>query len=104
MTADRAKLPIACSLPPAELTDRRAVWERLSERALRERRPTPSGVQLVFATEEGVEDELRELARLEARCCSFADWTVRRGDEEVVLDVTAQGEGVAAVRALLDPV
>lgn len=100
MTADQAEPRITCSLQPTELSDRRAAWERLSERALRERRPTPSGIQLVFAAEEGVEGELQELIRLEAQCCSFADWKVQGGDEEVVLDVTAPTEAVAAVRAL----
>lgn len=102
MTTDPVELPIACSLQPAELSDRRAVWERLCERALRERRPAASGMQLVFAAREGVEEELRELARLEARCCSFAEWRVRRCGEEVVLDVRASGDGVAAVRSMLE--
>lgn len=102
MSADQPNAPVACTLAPTELTDRRAVWEQLSSRALRERRLIAGGMQLVFDAREGVEDELRELARLEARCCSFADWTVRRRDEVVVLDVTAPTESVAAVRALFD--
>ena len=102
MSADQPKLPIACSLAPTELADRRAVWKQLCTRALRERRVIPDGVQLVFDAREGVEDQLHELTRLEAQCCSFADWRVRRGSEVVVLDVTAPAEAVAAVRALLD--
>ena len=102
MSADQAQPPSACSLQPTELSDRRADWERLSKRALRERRPLPSGIRLVFADEDGAESELRELARLEGRCCSFADWNVERRDHEVVLDVTAPREAVAAVRALFD--
>ena len=102
MTAQPAEPPIACSLLPTELSDRRGVWERLSERAFRERRPIPDGVQLVFAAQEGVESELKELARLEAQCCSFADWKVERRGEEVVLDVTAPAEAADAVRALFD--
>lgn len=102
MTADQAKPPIACSLQPRELSDRRAVWERLLERALRERRPIPSGMRLVFVAEEGVEAKLRELARLEGQCCFFAAWNVECRDGEIVLDVTAPPEAVAAVRALFD--
>lgn len=92
--------PTACSLTPPELSDRRAMWERLCRRALREQRAIATGMQLVFAAQEGVEDELHELARLEARCCAFADWRVSRRDESVVLDVTAFGDAVDAVRAL----
>lgn len=102
MTADRAQPPIACSLQPTELSDRRAVWKGLLERALREQRPIPSGMRLIFVREEGVEGQLRELARLEGQCCAFADWKVHRRDDEVVLEVTAPTEAVAAVRALFD--
>ena len=102
MTADPPELAITCTLRPAERGDRRAAWERLSERALRERRPIPRGVRLVFAGHDEVEGELRHLARLEADCCSFADWKVSRRGEGIVLDVTAPGEAVAAVRALFD--
>jgi len=102
MTADQAEQRIACSLEPAELSDRRSAWERLAEHALRERRSIPSGMQLVFIADEGVEDQLRELARLEGQCCSFADWTVESRNDELVLDVTAPTEAVPAVRALFD--
>ena len=102
MTADQGRPPIACSLPPTERSDRRAVWERLLERALREQRPIPSGMRLIFVPGEGVEGELRELAQLEGQCCAFADWKVERRDDEVVLDVTAPAGAVAAVRALFD--
>lgn len=102
MTADQAEPQIACSLEPAELSDRRAAWERLAERALRERRSIPSGMQQVFIADEGVERQLRELSRLESQCCSFADWTIESRNDEVVLDVTAPTEAVPAVRALFD--
>ena len=102
MAADRAGSRPSCTLQSTQLQNRRAAWKRLAERALRERRPTASGMQLVFAAHEGVEPELRGLARLEAQCCSFADWNVQRSGEDLLLDVTAPSDGVAAVRALFD--
>ncbi len=102
MNDDRSELLIACSLGFAQLGDRRAVWEGLAERALREGRSTTDGVQLVYAGSEETEQALEELARLEAQCCSFADWRVTRRGDEVLLDVTSSGDGVAAVRALFD--
>jgi len=102
MNPDQAEPPIACSLQPTELDDRRAAWQRLAERALRQQCSIAGGVRLVFSAEEGVEGQLRDLARLEAQCCAFADWNVQRRDENLVLDVTARGEGVAAVRALVE--
>lgn len=44
MSADQPQPPNACSLQPNELSDRRAVWERLLKRALRHRRTIPSGM------------------------------------------------------------
>ena len=102
MSADQAQPPKACSLQPTDMSDRRAVWERLLKRALRHRLTIPSGMRLMFVADEGVEAKLRELARLEGQCCSFADWKVECHDGEILLDVTAPPQTVAAVRALFD--
>jgi hypothetical protein len=54
-----------------------------------------------FRNEPGVEEELRELARLERRCCAFADWAVGTEDGLAILDVEGAGdETVAAVQAM----
>ncbi len=100
MDDDGSELAVACSLQPAELGERRAVWERLAERALRETRCTTGGVQLVFAGSEETQRELEELTRLEAECCAYAEWRVTRRAGDILLDVTSAGDGVAAVRAL----
>ena len=101
MTADQATPKTSCTLQPRELSDRLVAWKRLSERALCARRPTPSGMQLVFSAKEGAERELREPARLESDCCSFADWTVEQRDGALLLNVTAPPERVDALRVLL---
>ena len=88
----------SCSLSAGDYADRRAAWDRLNARALREQRKTPAGMELRFARE--AEADLRELARLEAECCSFADWNVRPDGAEVRLEVTAPAESVPAVHAL----
>lgn len=102
MTETRSELPVACSLPQPDLVDRRAAWARLGARALRESRPTAGGVRLTYAALLGVEQELRELTRLEADCCAFAEWTVGAYEDEVILDVTAEGLGAAAVHAMFE--
>src|SRR5438105_2981016 len=91
-------LPIACSLDRAELDERLHAWARLGDAHLRERREIPGGLSLIYA---GVaEDGVRELARLEGRCCAWASWLVTREDDEVRLEVTAPGDGAAAVRSM----
>jgi len=102
MTVNPSQAPIACSLNAVGQTSRRAVWERLGERALRERQMTERGVRLVFAREPGVEDELRELARLEGECCAFAEWRVEDHGDRLVLDVIAETAGVRALQAMFD--
>ena len=92
--------PIACSLDAVRAGERRAAWGRLAVDALCDRRSTANGVQLVFSGGAGVEETLGELVRLERECCAFARWTVSRRDGDLVLDVSADGEGVAAVHEL----
>jgi hypothetical protein len=91
---------IACSLTSDELPERRRRWRALTDRALAERATIPAGVRLSFRPESGVEEELLALARLERDCCGFASFDVRTTPEAVTLDVTASGDGVAAVREL----
>jgi hypothetical protein len=94
-------LPIACTLTPGAMADRRMAWQGLADRALRAKRATPRGVELTYAPREAVEAELRELAALEAECCSWATWSVRHDAERVVLEVTAPPEAVGALWSML---
>ncbi len=91
---------IACSLPGADLDERRARWKALVDCAFHERVLLPTGVRLSFLPGDGVESELRALAELERECCSFASFRVSTPRNVVTLDVTAEGDGVAAVREI----
>lgn len=93
-------LPIACTLGSAELPARRREWEELCAGALESIEQTADGVRLSFRPVGDAEGEIRRLAALEAQCCAFADWTVRRGPAGPVLEVTAGSDGVTAVHAL----
>jgi hypothetical protein len=91
---------IACSLPPDRLADRRERWKALAERSFLERALLPTGVRLSFSADEGTEADLRELVELERECCGFASFQVTSSRGLLTLDVTAEGDGVAAVREL----
>jgi hypothetical protein len=94
---------IACSLDQKGLADRRERWLRLWARAGVDIIPTDSGLQLRFEHTPGVEQELGRLAALERQCCGFADWSVYRADELVMLEVSADSvEGVAAVHVMFE--
>ena len=64
---------------------------------------TDRGLRLLLPNAPGVEAELHRLADLERECCAFADWSVHPRREQLVLEVTADGEeGIAAVQAMFD--
>lgn len=88
---------IACTLNYRQMGDRRRRWHELADRAFVDREETATGIRLVFRDDEGVADELRELAELERECCAFAAWSV----EGSVLEVSGTSdEGVAAVHGM----
>jgi hypothetical protein len=91
---------IACSLGQEELAERRARWHALADDGLIERVDTATGVRLAFRPGDATERELRQLAALELQCCAFARFDVSTSGKELLLDVSAPPEGVAAVRAM----
>jgi hypothetical protein len=93
---------VACDLPAAELGGRRERWLRLSNATLVGKAAIAAGVRLRFRWSDRTERELCELAALERECCSFAQWLVARSGDELTLEVTADGDGVGAVRAMFD--
>jgi hypothetical protein len=96
------ELPIACSLNPAELAERRAAWAALADVALARHVPLDGGVRLVFDAGPAVETRVRELVTLERDCCGFMRFEVRASVDAVVLDVSApDAMGIAAVKELL---
>jgi hypothetical protein len=105
MTRDKEPVPIACSLTDADLAVRRDRWLELARREGVQVASTGNGLRLAFPAAPGVEGELRQLAELERDCCAFADWSVRSGSGEVVLDVTAESElGIGAVQEMFQEV
>jgi hypothetical protein len=93
--------PVACSLNATGLALRAGRWHALAERAAGEVTRTDTGLRLAFSAGEGVAAELAELAALERDCCAFATWSVAEAGDQVVLEVSAQGEeGVGAVQAM----
>ena len=63
--------PVACTLRPAELSDRREAWRRLIDGWLLHRETTDQGVVFTFRADPGVAEAARELGALEAECCAW---------------------------------
>lgn len=94
------ELQVACLLTQEDLAGRRERWSRLAERALRAHESTAEGVRLRFRGLPGVAAELNDLVVAERKCCAFADWSVEPVFGELVLTVSAAGEGAPAVGEL----
>ena len=96
-----AEVPVACSLSTAGLAEQARRWARLAARAMTGYARTEDGLRLEFRPEPGVEEELRSLVAVEAQCCPWAAWTVLASGTQVVLDVRAAGDGIAALHGML---
>jgi hypothetical protein len=92
---------VACALSSAGLTARYSRWEQLAARAMTGRADTADGLRLCFRREPGAEEEVRALAAMENECCSWAAWTVRAEDGQIVLDVrSASAEGINVLHGM----
>jgi hypothetical protein len=89
--------PVACALTAAKLTAQAGRWRRVAAAAMTDRIETATGLRVRFRAEPGVEEELRSLVETENECCPWASWTVRTAANQVVLDVSSAGDGIAAL-------
>jgi DNA-binding transcriptional MerR regulator len=81
-----ADLPIACTLEPAAMPDRRADWQNLLDHA-RSRSTTPDGtlrVELDDALDLG---ELTRLVAAEQHCCAFFSFAITVDHRGIALQV-----------------
>lgn len=90
--------PLACTLTPVALRERKALIYDLLRRALVDTTGVPGGVRARFRGGDEIELQLRELVGLEAQCCSFLNMIVEPGPEATVLEVTGPSEA----RELID--
>lgn len=97
----RPSPPVACSLNATDLSRRAERWRDLAGQADLRLSRTDRGLRLTFAALPGVAGELTQLAALERDCCAFADWSVVRAGDRIVLDVTALADdAIPAVQAM----
>ena len=92
--------PIACTLRPAEYSDRAAQLAELADGALRSRTPIAGGERLTFAPGPGTEERLRAAVAAEASCCAFLRMDLRTEPEALVLDITGPAEAKPIIAEL----
>jgi hypothetical protein len=91
-------MDISCTLTTTGLAAQREHWLRLIAAAGAGREETASGLR--FRAGSGTAAELDRLVAVERNCCAWATWTVSASPGEVILDVTASGDGIAALHGM----
>jgi hypothetical protein len=95
-------IPIACTLDNTQLEERKALVDRLAQRAT-ERKAIPSGFALRFGREEpDLVSQLASFVELERACCPFLTFRidVRAGDS-VWLELTGPAAAQEIIRELI---
>jgi len=94
--------PIACSLPTADYSERRATIDQIARNSLRTREPIEAGARLTFRPGPTTEESLRELIAAEAACCPFLHMELGRDGDSLTLDVTGPDEAQPLIAELFE--
>lgn len=97
-------LPIACTLSPAAMSDRRSFIAALAADGLIAREPTDSGLRMRLSGTADVERRVRELIAAESSCCSFLTFELERLDAELVLDISGPEDARPVIDLFFAPV
>jgi len=96
----REPIPIACSLPEDERTDRALEFQDLARDGMLSRERTPDGLRLLFRASDDLHGRLADTIRKEKECCPFFDFDLEKREGELVLRVSAPAEAEPILEAL----
>jgi hypothetical protein len=93
--------PIACSLPSGAFHDRVAELAALARTALIGRRR--EGLTLELRYSAAAADRVRDIVRLEQKCCAFLTFEVTESPSELVVTITAPAHARASLDSVFAP-
>jgi len=94
-------IPIACALDKAQFEERKALVDRLAQRAT-EHKAIPSGFALRFGRESGLVRQLASFVELERACCPFLTFRIEvRSGDSVWLELTGPAPAQEIIRDLI---
>jgi hypothetical protein len=96
--ADRAQAPLTCSKGSEEVAEIGKLLLTLARCSLTPPERTTTGYRLRLRPDAEVETTLREFVRRDKECCPFLEFSVKRDQETLQLDV----RGPEAASRLLD--
>jgi hypothetical protein len=92
---------VACTLIDTDLKTQRERWLNLGENFGLGRYETDDGLRLTFKDHPAVETELQALVAVENECCSWAAWSIERGEDgTLVMAARSQDDGIAALHGM----
>ena len=92
---------VACTLNDTNLKTQRERWINLGENFGLGRYETDDGLRLTFKDHPAVEAELQALVAVENECCSWAAWSIERGEDgALVMAARSQDDGIAALHGM----
>jgi len=93
-------MPIACTLPPAALSERLASIRQFTSRSLLSHQLADRTLRLTYRLE--AKDELERIVAAERECCSFLEFELEDAPTSIVLSIQAPEGGEADARWLFD--
>jgi len=102
MMADEDATAIACSLPTADLNDRRRTWQAVTDGAMRTKVAIPGGVRLTFEPDHATAHRLLDLVAAERACCAWASWNLTAAANVTLVEVTADEHGAATLQTMFE--
>jgi hypothetical protein len=94
---NRDLLPVACTLGPADGTQRLAEWRRVTADAGAGRSIATGLVTLKFRDAPGIGAELRRLVAAERDCCAFLGWNVVQTAAEWRVEISGSDEELSSL-------
>ena len=91
--------PIACTLGSSELRSQAARWKSLYAEAGFGRTETGDGMRVHFRRSQEAEHELTALVAVERECCKWAEWTLEADEDDLILEITSTGDGIAVIHS-----
>ena len=98
------QVPAECTLPTAEQPLRVAEFKDVFALVRAAHRAAPTRLLLTLQPAPGRAEAVRDLAARESTCCSFFGFTVREGDDGVLLDVTVPPAQIDVLDAMAEQV
>lgn len=96
------EVPIVCSLDGGELAERLASIAKVGASSLISDRVEGGGRVLRFRKGPATRCRLEDIVAAEAECCSFLELALRERGDELVLSISAPGDGRAVADQLAD--